>query len=149
SGNEDLHRRRRCGYAEGIRWSVRNGSRPARGRSAERPFVPVRESRPKPLEGSGVGWQRAVGVREAAGEGAFPLAHRGGRALRDDAAGRIGDAGEWAGYRRSTAAEELAAAHTGGIKYFCVSACEITGNKFRVNLQSNLLAWRLSILKRA
>ena len=64
----------------------------------------------KPAEGAGVGRQRTVGVREAVGEGALPLAGGTGRAVRGDAAGRIGDAGERAGSGRSTAAQELAAA---------------------------------------
>ena len=40
------------------------------------------------------GRQRAVGVREAAGEGPFPLAGSGRQAQRHDALGGVGDAGE-------------------------------------------------------
>ena len=95
---------------------------------------------PKPLEGSGVGWQRAVGVREAAGEGPFPLAYRAGRELRDVAAGRIGDAGKRVGPDASAAAQDLVAAGTCCIKHFFVFTFEITGNKLSSDLQSNLLA---------
>ena len=48
-------------------------------RSAERALVPVRESREKPAEGAGVGRQRAMGLREAIGEGPLPLAGGAGR----------------------------------------------------------------------
>ena len=51
----------------------------------------------EPPEGSGVGRQRAVGLREAVGEGPFPVAGSAGRAVRHDAAGRVGDAGERVG----------------------------------------------------
>ena len=97
-------------------------------------------NRAKPLEGSGVGWQRAVGVREAAGEGRFPLAYRAGRELRDVAAGRIGDAGKRVGPDASAAAQELVAAGTCCIKHVLVFPFEITGNKLSSDLQSNLLA---------
>jgi hypothetical protein len=53
--------------------------------SVERASVSVHESREEPAQGSGVGRQRAVGLREAAGEGPFPLASGAGRVLRDDA----------------------------------------------------------------
>ena len=42
-------------------------------------------------EGAGVGRQRAVGVRQAPGEGPFPLAESGRQAQRDHAARRAGD----------------------------------------------------------
>ena len=46
----------------------------------------------KPTEGSGVGRQRAMGLREAVGEGPFPLAGGTGRTVSHDAAGRVGNA---------------------------------------------------------
>ena len=51
----------------------------------------------KPAEGAGVGRQRAVGLREAIGEGTLPLAGSEGRALYGDAVGRAGDARQWTG----------------------------------------------------
>ena len=66
----------------------------------------------------GVGRQRTVGVREAIGEGPLSLARRDGRQLRDDAPGRTGDAAQRAGYGRSAAAQELAAAASGSIEHF-------------------------------
>ena len=76
------------------------------------------------LKASGVGRQRAVGLREAIGEGPFPLAGGAGRAVCHDAAGRTGDAGERAGCCRSAAAQELAAPHAGSIKHFFPFVCE-------------------------
>ena len=72
----------------------------------------------KPAEGSGMGRQRTMGLRETVGEGPFPLAGSTGQGLYGDAAGRVGDAGQRTGYRRGTAAQELAAARAGGIKHF-------------------------------
>ena len=51
----------------------------------------------KPAEGPGVGRQRAVGLCETIGEGAFSLAGGAGRGLYGDAAGGTGDAGQRAG----------------------------------------------------
>ena len=52
-------------------------SESARAGPVERASVPVHESDADTVESAGVGWQWIVGVREAVGEGAVPLA--GGR----------------------------------------------------------------------
>jgi transposase len=44
------------------------------------------------------------GVRQAPGEGPFPLAESGRQVQRDHAAGRAGDTGEWSGYEAAPAA---------------------------------------------
>jgi len=75
-------------------------------------------------EGPGVGRQRVVGMREAAGEGALPLAGSAGLQLCDDAAGRACHAGERVGSGASQAAAELAAARAGGIKHFFAIMCK-------------------------
>jgi hypothetical protein len=59
-----------------------------------------------------------VGVREAIGEGMLSLARRYGMRLPGDAPGRTGDAAQRAGYGRSSAAQELAAAYSGSIEHF-------------------------------
>src|SRR4051812_11100150 len=45
-------------------------------------------------------------------------------------------------------AQELAAAHAGGLKHFRVLSCERTGNDSQPDLQSNLLPWLPPIHKR-
>jgi IS66 Orf2 like protein len=90
--------------------------------------VPILQSRPKPTEGAGMGRQWPVGLCEAPGEGAVPLASSSKRRLCSDAAGRTGDAGQWAGSCRRPAAEELAAARAGRIKHFRLSLRESTRN---------------------
>jgi hypothetical protein len=94
------------------------------GGSAERALVPVLESLKEPPEGAGVGWQRAVGVREAIGEGALPLAGSAGWTVYCHAARGTGNAGQRAGPGRSAAAQELVAACAGCIKHFFRSMCE-------------------------
>jgi len=64
-----------------------------------------------------VGRQRAMGLREALGEGPFPVAVGAGRAVYHDATGRTGHARERVGCCRSAAAQELAAPLAGGIKH--------------------------------
>ena len=64
-----------------------------------------------------------MGLREALGEGPFPVAGGAGGALYHDAAGRTGNAGERVGCRRSAAAQELAASLASGIKHFFPFVC--------------------------
>ena len=74
----------------------------------------------------GLGRQRAVGVREAIGEGSLSLARRYGRTLPVDATGGVGDVTQRAGHRRSAAAQELAAAASGSIEHFIHLCSEFT-----------------------
>src|ERR1035437_6438529 len=43
-------------------------------RSAERACIPVRQCATQPSEASVQGWKRALGLRQASGEGSVPLA---------------------------------------------------------------------------
>jgi hypothetical protein len=61
------------------------------------------------LESSGMGRQRAVGMRQASGEGAVPMAGSGRQAQRHNAAGGVGDAGERAGCEAGAATQVVSA----------------------------------------
>ena len=77
---------------------------------AERASVLVFESHAHAFESAGVGWQRIMGVRQAAGERPLPLA--GGEretAQRDDARRGVGDAGERARSKADAAAQVVPA----------------------------------------
>ena len=73
---------------------------------------------PTPARKPHPGRQRAVGVREAIGEGTLSLARRDRRQLRGDASGRVGDAAQWAGCGRGATTQELVTAASGGIEHF-------------------------------
>ena len=87
---------------EGLYGAVRDQLGP---RSGERPSVFIHQQNQDAIESSGVGRQRLVGVREASGEGAFPLAGSGRQAQRHDAIGGVGDAGERSGCEAHAAAQ--------------------------------------------
>jgi hypothetical protein len=72
-----------------------------------------------------------MGLRETIGEGPLLLAHRAGRRLYCDAAGRTGDAREWVGHCRGKATQELDA-RAGSIKHFFAFVCEKVSQSFAV-----------------
>src|SRR5450432_68775 len=80
-----------------------------------------------------------MGLRQALGEGPFPVAGGAGREVYHDAAGRTSNACERVGCCRSAAAQELAAPLAGGIKHFFPFVCKKAGNYSASDLQSNLL----------
>src|ERR1035441_4395526 len=77
AGDEGLPGGGSDGYAEGFRRALRAGARPLAVGSAQRAHVPVLERAAESAEADFLGWQRTMGMRQAAGERAFPLA--GGR----------------------------------------------------------------------
>ena len=85
--------------------------------SAKRPSIPVHEPVADTPQSFGVGWQRVVALRQAAGTRPIRVARGEGRAQRHHACGRVGDAGERNGSRAGASAQELAAADPGGINF--------------------------------
>src|ERR1700678_1882847 len=85
--------------------AVRNGAGSVGSRSTERACVSLHQQNQDAIEGTGVGRQRLMGLRQAPGKGPVPLAGSGRQAQRFDAAGRVGDAGERSGSEANAAAQ--------------------------------------------
>ena len=103
---------------KGFRGIVRLGTRSSRPRPAERASISVHEPHAHEAKSDCVGWERTVGVREAAGAWAVPLATNNRRRHGIDAVRRTGDAGEWNGCGASAATTQLAPSSAGSVEHF-------------------------------
>src|SRR5208283_5347010 len=77
AGDADLFGGGGHGHAQGLRRPLRTGARPAAVPASERACIPVRQRATQSPEAAVLGWERAVGLRQASGEGTVRLA--GGR----------------------------------------------------------------------
>src|ERR1700734_533627 len=91
------------------------------GRSTERACVSVHQQNQDAIEGTGVGRQRLMGLRQAPGEGPVSLAGSGRQAQRFDAAGRVGDASERSGPEAHAAAQLVSQKRVKKLRVFAES----------------------------